>query len=291
LLAISKSNEPLDSFANPSKTECLVEPGKTLEVFHAKGSQAIDAIRFTAKSKSDLSGLWMEGSWDGEAAAIRTPLHMLAGVSPDLEDTESLPATVDGSAITLRWFMPFADEGKILFANPTDHSCRFTIEVWSHSIEATNYPLRFHANFTKIERLHPNAGHCLTFVDARGPGRFVGCVLKVDSRSDQWWGEGDNIVWLDATNSPAMHGTGTEDYFGFAWCSPVAFNHPFRGQTKAIKDQHHWISNMHRYQILDQLPFRTWGKFQFQALGLGKGDMDWTTTMMWYQAIPGSSHF
>jgi hypothetical protein len=283
LLAISKSNKPLSSPANPKRIECLVEPGQTIEIFRGKGAQAVDDIRFTAKTKTDLNGLRIEANWDGEAA-IRSPLHMLAGVSPAMEDTESLPATINGTSLSLRWFMPFANEGQILCVNSTDHPCRFTVEVWTRPIDATRYPLRFHANFSKYEKLHPDAGNCLTFVDTRGPGRFVGCVLGVDSRSDKWWGEGDNIVWLDDTNSPAMHGTGTEDYFGFAWCSPAIFNHPFRGQTSVVKVQYHWTSNMHRYHFLDQLPYQKWGRFQFVALGLGNGEMDWTTTMMWYEA-------
>jgi hypothetical protein len=107
-------------------------------------------------------------------------------------------------------------------------------------------------------------------------------VLSVDSRSAQWWGEGDNLVWLDDTNSPAVHGTGTEDYFGFAWCSPEVFNHPFRGQTKVVNTGDRRIAQMHRYHILDQLPYQHWGRFQFQALGQGKGEMDWTASVIWY---------
>jgi hypothetical protein len=283
LLTISQSSEPPGNSSQPAKIECLVKPGQTVELFREQGPLAIEAIRFTAQAKSDLSSLWMEGSWDGEAAALRAPLHMLAGVSPALENTRSLPATVSGSTLFLRWFMPFASEGKIACTNPTDHACRFTVEIWTRPIDAPDYPLRFHANYSKAEKLRPTAGERLTFADVHGAGRFAGCVLGVDSRSDQWWGEGDNIVWLDNTNSPVMHGTGTEDYFGFAWCSPVVFNHPFRGQTRVIREPQHWVSNMHRYHFLDQLPFQNWGRFQFLALGLGGGEMDWTATMIWYE--------
>ena len=177
----------------------------------------------------------MEANWDGKSA-VKAPLHMLAGVSSALEDTQSLPATVDGSRVFLRWFMPFASEGQILCTNSTDHPCRFTVEVWTQPIDASRYPLRFHANFQKNEKLRPEAGSILTFVDASGPGRFVGCVLDVDSRSDQWWGEGDNIVWLDDTNAPAAHGTGTEDYFGFAWCSPVIFQSSLPGTDESCQE-------------------------------------------------------
>jgi hypothetical protein len=288
LVAVSRSTEPAANLAPPQRVECSLEPGKTLEVFRANGPQAIVSLRFTARAKSDLEGLWLEGNWDGQAA-LQAPLHMLAGVSSAMEDTQSLPATVDGARVLLRWFMPFASAGQIRCTNSTDHSCRLTVEVWTQPILASHYPLHFNANFQRIEKLRPEAGNLLTFADTAGPGRFAGCVLDVDSRSDQWWGEGDNIVWLDDTNVPAVHGTGTEDYFGFAWCSPAAFNHPFRGQTRADKSRDHWISTMHRYHLLDQLPFLQWGRFQFQALGLGRGEMDWMATAMWYATPSGGT--
>ena len=195
---------------------------------------------------------------------------MLAGVSSAMEDTQSLPATVDGSRVFLRWFMPFASEGQILCTNSTDHLCRFTVEVWTQPIDAPHYPLRFHANFQKNEKLSPEAGSILTFVDASGPGRFVGCVLDVDSRSDQWWGEGDNIVWLDDTNAPAAHGTGTEDYFGFAWCSSATFNHPFRGQTRVVKSQHHWFLEHAPVPPLGLASVSAMGALPIHSVGVGK---------------------
>jgi hypothetical protein len=226
--ACSESTQPPDNLSPSQRVEGSLGPGEALEIFRAKGPQAITAIRFTGPTKADLSGLWLQGTWDG-SDAVRAPLHMLAGVSPVLEDTQSLPATVAGSRVFLRWFMPFATEGRVLCTNSSERLCRFTVEVWTRPVEAASYPLRFHANFQRHEKLDPRAGTLLTFVDAFGPGRFAGCVLGVDSRSDRWWGEGDNLVWLDDTNAPAAHGTGTEDYFGFAWCSPTLLNQVQRG--------------------------------------------------------------
>jgi hypothetical protein len=45
---------------------------------------------------------------------------------------------------------------------------------------------------------------------------------------------------------------------------------------------YHAIANMHRYHILDTLPFQKWGRFQFQAWGNGTGEMDWSTSVIWY---------
>ena len=110
--AISKSSEPTVAGSQFKKTECSLSPGQTVEVFRSGGPKAITTLRFTGKSKADLKGLWVEGVWDGNCG-VRAPLHMLAGVSSAMENTRSLPATVDGPQATLRWFMPFAAEGRV----------------------------------------------------------------------------------------------------------------------------------------------------------------------------------
>ena len=282
MLALSKANGPRpDEGDKINRTECLLEPGRTSEVFRATGATAITCMRFTAKSKADMKGLWLDGVWDG-VTAVHAPLHMLAGVSNGLEDTESLPATVDGPRVTLRWFMPCGAEGRLLVGNTSSETSHVTVEVWSRPIDTSKYPLRFHTNYLRHMGMQTDGGNILTLAEVAGEGRFVGCVLGVDSRSDQWWGEGDHMIWLDDPDHQAWHGTGTEDYFGFAWCSQGIFNHPFRGQTMVAGDQTHRIAHMHRYHILDQLPFRRWGRFQFEAWGLGTGEMDWTTSIMWY---------
>ena len=35
-----------------------------------------------------------------------------------------------------------------------------------------------------------------------------------------WWGEGDEKFFVDGEKFPSTFGTGSEDYFGYAWCHP-----------------------------------------------------------------------
>lgn len=58
-------------------------------------------------------------------------------------------------------------------------------------------------------------------LDTEGKGHYVGCNLSVHHRQGSWWGEGNDMIWIDddfqADGStswpPSLHGTGTEDYF------------------------------------------------------------------------------
>ena len=38
-----------------------------------------------------------------------------------------------------------------------------------------------------------------------------------------WWGEGDEKIYVDGEDFPSHFGTGTEDYYGYAWCRPEEF--------------------------------------------------------------------
>ena len=52
----------------------------------------------------------------------------------------------------------------------------------------------------------------------RGRGHYIGCNLSVFHFQGSWWGEGDDMIFIDDdTWPPSLHGTGTEDYFNHAW--------------------------------------------------------------------------
>ncbi len=55
-------------------------------------------------------------------------------------------------------------------------------------------------------------------LDTRGRGHYLGCNLSVTNFQGTWWGEGDDMIWVDGYRwPPDLHGTGSEDYLGQAW--------------------------------------------------------------------------
>ena len=55
------------------------------------------------------------------------------------------------------------------------------------------------------------------WLEAEGRGHFAGVTMSVVENTDGWWGEGDDMVFVDGEAEPSIHGTGTEDYFLGAW--------------------------------------------------------------------------
>jgi len=59
--------------------------------------------------------------------------------------------------------------------------------------------------------------HNYVILETQGRGHYIGCNLSVTNFKDTWWGEGDDMIWVDGYKwPPDLHGTGTEDYFGQA---------------------------------------------------------------------------
>ncbi len=55
-------------------------------------------------------------------------------------------------------------------------------------------------------------------LDTRGRGHYIGCNLSVTNFRGDWWGEGDDMIWVDGYKwPPDLHGTGSEDYLNQAW--------------------------------------------------------------------------
>ena len=100
--------------------------------------------------------------------------------------------------------------------------------------------LRFHAKWNraadpeKTDRW-PDA----QFLYTEGRGRYVGTSLHVYKeigtgdpayQPDWWWGEGDEKFFVDGEKFPSWFGTGSEDYFGYAWGTWRPFDRPYHSQ-------------------------------------------------------------
>lgn len=51
------------------------------------------------------------------------------------------------------------------------------------------------------------------FFEAKGRGHFIGVTQGVLQNQNDWFGEGDDMIFIDDSTSPAIFGTGTEDYY------------------------------------------------------------------------------
>ncbi len=83
---------------------------------------------------------------------------------------------------------------------------------WGHEI-LVNTP---EADIVNAERLAWENNYVI--LETQGRGHYIGCNISVTNLQDTWWGEGDDMIWIDGYKwPPDIHGTGSEDYLNQAW--------------------------------------------------------------------------
>jgi hypothetical protein len=134
------------------------------------------------------------------------------------------------------------------------------------------------------------------FATIRGRGVYVGDVLaannRLRARTDdtddnywkEWYGEGDEKIWIDDDRFPSYHGTGTEDYYNCSWSPPVpTMLTPYGGVPRVddVKGNRGWMT-WQRVRLLDTMTFRKGMKFNFEIEGWSMGQIDVSNSYFWY---------
>ncbi len=132
-------------------------------------------------------------------------------------------------------------------------------------------------------------------LDALGEGHYVGCNLSVDNLNPHhgfsWFGEGDDMIFIDGEALPSITGTGTEDYFCYAWGYPGGLSStPYHGVTvvgelegKAIYSGK-WT--MFRFHIEDPVQFEKSIRVTIESGHANAHANDLASTAYWYQREP-----
>jgi hypothetical protein len=83
---------------------------------------------------------------------------------------------------------------------------------WGHEVRVNTKQ----ADIVNKEQLAWNNNYLI--LEAEGAGHYIGCNLSVSNFQGTWWGEGDDMIWVDGYHwPPDLHGTGSEDYLNQAW--------------------------------------------------------------------------
>jgi hypothetical protein len=241
-------------------------PGQWSTGFSAQGQGAITALKVKLDLPKDVEAqrnflrqLTIRITWDGEAKpAVWAPLGDFFATVGGSGPFSSLPVglTADGTFYAY-WYMPFASAAKIEFGNDTGAAVPLTVSV-SHAPLTRSIAkfARFHAKWHR-DAFNPTRADRQpdwTMLTTQGRGRLVGVLLHVWNPQGGWWGEGDDKFFVDGEKFPSSFGTGSEDYFGYAWSSGNRFVRPLHGQPLAEGNLGHEVD--YRWHLSDQVPFQ-----------------------------------
>jgi hypothetical protein len=232
--------------------------------------------------------------WDGEAnPSVWAPLGDFFGTAAGANKYRSLPSglTEDGWWYS-HWYMPFAKGAVIELLNDGPTAREVTFEVAHAPLQQDPSKLgRFHAKWHRDAFLpaEPERQIDWTMLKTEGAGRFLGVMLHVWNPRGSWWGEGDEKFFVDGEKFPSTIGTGSEDYFGYAWCNPTLFQNCYHNQTISMGNKGHVCVN--RWHVTDNIPFQRSFEGAIEKYYPNKRPTLYASTVYWYLAPGGKDPY
>jgi len=273
-----------------------LRPGEDHLVLDLYGPSAITYLQLSLRASHDLLPSVLRECLltirfdDQPQPSVWAPVGDFFGSTPGINPYTTLPLGMErGGPCYSNWYMPFASRAEIRLHNESSVPVEFALIAWVKPIQwEAGKTLHFHAKWRK--QWFPARPEFLDWpvLEASGPGRFVGTMLGVANSSSGWWGEGDEKIWVDDDVFPSFFGTGTEDYFGYAWGNTQLFSHPYHSQSLVTGPGHYGYTALARFHILDDIPFRSAIRFYLEKWG--GADREYCATAYWY-AAPGASDF
>ena len=277
-----------------------VPPGDTAVVADLAGPRAITALRVEntfASGETEvpaLRELALRITWDGAGQpAVWTPLIDFFGTAPGVNPYKSFPLGVTEKAFYALWYMPFATSAKVELANDGKEARRVTLRITHAPLARPVETLaRFHAKWHRDAFLPEDPARRAidwTLLVTRGRGRFCGVMLHVWNPRGGWWGEGDEKFFVDGEPFPSTFGTGSEDYFGYAWCTAKIFHQAYHNQTIASGNKGHVSVN--RWHVGDSIPFQTSFDGSIEKYYPNAKPTLYAATAYWYLAPGGEDPY
>jgi hypothetical protein len=189
-------------------------------------------------------------------------------------------------AMTCWWVMPFKKECKLTLKNLGKQVVEGTVAVTTCPWKWDDRSMHFHSNWRAERNIETADGgkkaFDWNFLKAQGQGVFVGDSLAMVNRVKKWWGEGDEKIFVDGEAFPSHFGTGTEDYYGYAWSQYVFFDAPFHAQPRAEGPRNRGNVTNTRVRALDAIPFDKSLVFDMEIWHIRKTTVDYAATTYWY---------
>jgi hypothetical protein len=285
-------DEDLGGMAEPF--EMQLAPGGTART-ELQGPKAFTytVVQCAAKDReAALRGVIVKITFDGETT-VEAPLGDFFGSAPGINPYASLPLgmTKEGEMYG-HWLMPFKDSAVVELVNFTKEEVTLSGTVALADYRWTDASMHFHAKWRSESEVPTRPMIDWNYLTAKGQGVFAGVSFTIDNPVKDWWGEGDEKIYVDGETFPSHFGTGTEDYYGYAWCWPGLFTHAYHAQPRCDGPGNYGRTSVNRFHILDRIPFTKDFKFDMELWHWNeKCKVNMAVTAYWYARPGGTDTF
>ena len=309
-----------------------IEPGETKIIGDFKGPGVIRHIWFTIASSDPyyLRKLLLRAYWDGESEpSVLSPVGDFFGLGHSMAFTyNSAPFTcscnsdgkpVEGVAMNCWLPMPFKKSARIEIVNEQTepvNSFYFYID-WQQYSSLPDDTMYLHAmwrrenpcsisdddggeikeNMLKGRNLTDKYNYLI--LNAEGNGHYIGVNLSIDNTANTWWGEGDDMFFIDRDEGtddcggnwpPDLHGTGSEDYLCQAWGMQhhhsLYYGEPWCEEKDGTTHHSKGKVCVYRYHLADPVPFKKKLRVSIEHGHANDQRNDYASVAYWYQDEP-----
>ena len=216
-----------------------IKPNEKVVICDIQGAGIINHIWFTIAPPPHLvnrNDIILRIYWDGNSyPSVESPIGPFFGQGWDENYNFSSYALstgpANGTGMSTYFMMPFEKGARIEIENQADNVVD-NIFFYVDYYEVDKLPKdvgRFHAWYNREitnpvkdpktggEIANIDGKENYVFADIKGKGHFIGLNYYVQNPSTAWYGEGDDMWFIDGEKIPSMVGTGTEDFFNTSW--------------------------------------------------------------------------
>jgi len=292
-----------------------IPDGEKRTLFEVQGAGIIRHIWITiappppALSRNDII---LRMYWDGESEpSVQAPIGPFFGQGWDeaynFSSTPLAAGPVTGRGLVCYFAMPYANGARIEVENDTGRKINafYYYVDYEEREELPDNLGRFHAwyNTEVTEALEEGENEWgvlgepgknttgdrnYLIADIEGKGHYVGVNYYMQNPSPMWYGEGDDMFFIDGESWPSsLHGTGTEDYFNTSWCPKEPFTHPYYGYGR-LNENIGWLGRTHvyRFHLTDPVYFDESLRFSIEHGHNNNLTLGMATVAYWYQQEP-----
>ena len=291
-----------------------IQPNATLTLLDVDGPGTVTHLWFALSHAEEyhLKKLVLRAYWDNEESpSVETTVGDFFGEHfGDYRAWSSELLSVGPDRALNSFFpMPYRKHARITLTNEGEEEvgrAYFNVDYVTHSHALPSDTLYFHAAFTQaqpaqgwtndwrrdtdtIARATPNLDGKGNFnwLEAKGEGQYIGVVLSVLQNQNGWWGEGDDMFFIDGEKRPSIAGTGSEDYFlgAFDWGS-TAYTTPHFGAFRLGEEHIGSRYTVYRFHTEEPITFQ-----HSIVAGMEHGNANhrsdnYYATSYWYQKEP-----
>jgi len=275
----------------------VLAPGQSVS-YAVEGSRAVRLLAMSlngGRDKQALRSTVVEMSFDGERT-VWVPAGDFFGTGYKLSPYRTWYTQVSGGGLMeSAWVMPFKKRCSLTLRNLGTNAVTVSQGVlvtapWRWDSRSMHFGAGW-TEYNHVSTRTKTGDHFdVNYVALEGEGVLVGTGVTLFNTASTWWGEGDEKIFVDGGAFPTHIGTGSEDYYCYAWGNGNFFEHPFVAQPEGAGANAFGLVVNLRDRALDRIPFRKRLQFDMELWHWAETVINYAPVTCWYMRPGGYSN-